>query len=800
MLSNYFKIALRNLLKHKGYSFINGFGLAAGIACCILIVLYVQDELSYDTFHADSDRIYRVVKDFVNADGSRLPDATTPPGLMPALVREIPEIETATRLYPSWGFKPMLTYGEKTFYEEKFLRVDSTFFDVFTYQFVQGNKSTVFAKPLSIVITQSLAKKYFGDDDPMGKILSFDRTFSLEVTGVLQDVPAQSHVKFDFLISIRSLGNDFRGNYGMDALWAGWYNFYTYIKLRPGAEIASVEPKIQALFKANRPQSDNVFYAQALTGINGIHLASHLKWELEPNSDRSYIYVFLTVALFVTVIAGINYVNLTTARSSSRAREVGMRKVVGAYRNELVVQFLSESVFLSLVASVMALGLTEISLSVFNGITQKSLSLFSASGWYVWPMAISAGLVLGIFAGCYPAFVLSSYSPISMLKSLRAVRRGGVDLRRILVVFQFALAISLIVGILVVQQQIDFIQTAKLGFSKDQVIVLRNIGSLANRGEGMRKALAQVSNVNGVAQCDGMIGGQNWTNSLQVKGSTNGQLVNFLSVGYDFLDVLGIELKEGRNFSPAFPSDSMDGIILNETAVKQLGVPEPAVGQLIVWAENQGQPIYVKVTGVVKDFHFTSFREEIKPFAFVFTPSRSWFFAVKIAGGSMRQTLDAVEATWRRLSPDRPIDYYFLDESIDKLYRSEQNFRTVFSTMTGLSVLIACLGLFGLASYTTEQRTKEIGIRKVLGASVGGVIGLLSKEFIKLVFVANIIAWPVAYFAMQRWLQDFSYRINFGWWIFALAGGIALSIALLTVSFQAVKAALTNPVEALRYE
>ncbi|MGH7495373.1 MAG: ABC transporter permease [bacterium] len=799
MFKNYLLIALRTISKHKVYSATNLFGLAVGIACFAVIMLYIQDELAYDNFHAGSDRIYRVVKDFVNDDGSRTPDATTPPALVPALQREIPEIEQAVRIFPPWGYKPLLTYGEKTFYEENFLRVDSTFFEVFSFPFVRGEAKSAFAQPLSIVVTESMAKKYFGDEDPMGKSLIFEQQYHLQVSGVVQDVPRRSHFKFDFLIPIRSLSRSFQDNFDMDGDW-GWYNFYTYIKIRPNAAIAAVEPKIQKLFEAHQPENDNIFYTQPLSGLNGIHLTSHLKWELEPNSDRMYIYVFLTIALFIICIAGINYVNLTTAKSSLRAKEVGLRKVVGAFRGSLVWQFLSESVVMAIFAAVIAVGLSELGLPFFNTITQKNLSLFSAEGRPIWALLAIATLTLGLAAGLYPALYLSAFKPVSVLKKLRAGGKTWLDLRKALVVFQFGLSVILIAGVLVIQRQMDFIQSAKLGFDKDQVIVIRNAGALPNRGAAAHAALAQIPGVKHVAECDGMLGGQNWTNSLRVKGSDNSQLVNFLSVGYDFLEALSLELKEGRDFSPEFPADTLDAIILNETAVKQLGVPDPVLGQQIVWSEQEDTTYYAKVIGVVKDFHYAALREEIKPFAFVITPSRTWLFALKMSGQNLRQTLAQVESTWASLVPGRPFDFYFLDESIDKLYRSEQNFRAIFSAMTLLSLIIACLGLFGLAAFTAEQRTKEIGIRKALGASVSGLVGLLSQDFVKLVLLASLIACPLAWYAMKQWLQSFAYRVDMGWWIFALASVIALLIALLTVSTQAIRAALANPVEALRYE
>jgi putative ABC transport system permease protein len=474
---------------------------------------------------------------------------------------------------------------------------------------------------------------------------------------------------------------------------------------------------------------------------------------------------------------------------------VGLRKVVGAFRRNLVWQFLLESVLMAIFAAVIAVGLSEIALPFFNTITQKDLSLFSAASRPIWGLLAMATLALGLAAGLYPALFLSSFKPISALKKLRAAGRPRFDLRKPLVVFQFGLSVILISGVLVIQRQMDFIQSAKLGFERDQVIVIRNAGALPNRGAAVQAALANIPGVKHVAKCDGMLGGQNWTNSLRVKGSDNSLLVNFLSVGYDFLETLSLELKEGRDFSPEFPADTLDAIILNETAVRQLGVPDPVLGQQIVWSEEEDTTYYAKVIGVVKDFHFASLREEIKPFAFVSTPSRTWLFALKMSSQNLRPTLAQIESTWASLVPGRPFDFYFLDESIDKLYHSEQNFRTIFSVMTLLSLAIACSGLFGLAAFTAEQRTKEIGIRKVLGASVSGLVGLLSQDFVKLVMIASLIACPLAWYAMKLWLQSFAYRIEIGWWFFAIASAIALLIALLTVGTQAIRAALANPAE-----
>ncbi|HEX5154424.1 MAG TPA: ABC transporter permease [Parafilimonas sp.] len=802
MFRNYFKIAYRNLWKNKGLSFINIFGLASGMACSLLIFLFVTDELSYDRFNNGADRTYRVVKDFVNDDGSRLPDATSPPALAPAIQKEIPGIEHVTRVFPGWGGNFLFTYKDKHIYEQNLYRVDSSFFDVFTFPFVKGDAKNAFKHVNSIILTQSTAKKYFGNADPMGKVLHEDGLGDVIVTGIVKDVPKNAHFHFDLLAPVRTFTGDIDGNWG-------WYNYYTYIKLQPGVNINSIEQKIKTIYKRNYPEGTSIFYTQPLTNI---HLDSDLKWELEPNSQRLYVYVFSIVGLLIILIAAINYINLVTARSSLRAKEIGIRKVSGAYKSSLIKQFLLESIITCLIAFVVALIIAQLLLPFVNNTTQKQLELF-APGSYVTVYFLGGVLLTGFLAGLIPAFYLSSFKPIIVLKGNKINEKGVFNLRKALVVLQFTISIILISGACIIYQQVNYIQDAKLGLNKDQVLILKDYGALSRAtADACKNALMQIPGIKNAATADGVVGGQNWTNYMSAKGSKNAQLVNFLSVGYNYLDVTGIQLKEGRGFSADFPADTMNftsngqleedigGIILNEKAVKDLGVPSPSIGQRVLWGSDGDTSYYMKIVGVAKDFHFASFKNEIKPFAFIVNPRRTANLTIKLSTQNLSSTLKQIENTWKTFAPDRPIQYSFLDETFARLYKSESNFQKIFIVLVILSIVIACLGLFGLSAFAAEQRTKEIGIRKVLGASVAGIAAMLSKDFLKLVIISIFIATPLAYLCMHKWLQDYAYRIEISGWVFLVTGVLAVLIAVITMSFQAVKAAVANPVESLRTE
>ncbi len=802
MLKNYLTIAFRNFWKNKGFTFINIFGLAIGIACSLLIYLFVIDEISYDKFHKDSGNIYRVVKDFVMDDGSKLPDATSPAALSPAMQREIPGVAVVTRVRPNWGTTYLVRIGDKIIQEEKIYRVDSSFFDVFTFPFIKGDPKTALNDISSLILTESASKKFFGNADPIGKTLTIDGWGEMKVTALIKNVPANSHFHFHVLASYRRLPATQDGN------WGG-YNDYTYVKVKPGTSIPLIVNQIQALYKRNdNGRGTNIFYVQPITDI---HLTSNLKWELEPNSDKLYVYVFSLIGLFIILIAAINYMNLATAKASIRAKEIGVRKVAGALRKSLVQQFLVESVITCLIAAVLAVGLAALLLPFVNDLTGKQLVLHNNAFLFIY--LLLAAIVLGTIAGFFPALYLSSFRPIEVLKGFKLKENGVLNLRKALVVIQFTISIVLIIGALVISQQMNYISSAKLGLDPEQVLIINKGTNITNdRKHAYFNEIQKIPGVLKAAMSGGMVGSLNSTSRLRARNSQNEQLVNFISAGPGFFEVLDIEMKEGRSFSENFPADTLTNgtfgpldqtigsIILNETAVKDLGISPPVVGRQLVWGTDADTTYYVDIVGVAKDFHFTSFRNKIKPYAFISVPRSEGTFSLKLDASNIPGTIARLENAWNKISPDKPFQYVFLDETFAGLYASERRFQKVFIGLVILGIFIACLGLLGLATFAAQQRIKEIGIRKVLGASVAGIAGLLSKDFLKLVIVSFIMAIPIAWYAMNKWLQDFEYRIEISWWIFPVAGMIAILIALMTISFQAVKAALTNPVKNLRTE
>ena len=767
------------------------------MACSLLIFLFVKDELSYDRFNKDSANIYRVVKDFVNDDGTIIPDATTPPALAVAMQRVIPEVTAATRLFanPDWGQNFLFKYDNKKFNEQKIFFVDSNFFSVFTLPFIKGN---AFKDASSVVITESAAKKYFGNENPIGKTIQGDQFLgNMTVTGVIKNIPSNSHFHFDFAIPLSKLGGSDK-----DSDW-GWYEFYTYVKLRPHTNIASLTKKIQTIYQRNDSSGKAIYYTQPLTSI---HLTSNLKEEIEPNGSKLYVYIFSIIAIFIVLIAAINYINLATAKSSVRAKEIGVRKITGASRSSLIKQFLTESVFTSLIASLLAIVIAQLLLPAVNTMSQKQLAFVNNPVILVYVLGMA--LTVGIVAGIFPAIYLSSFKPVLVLKGSKANYEGKLSLRKLLVVVQFTISIMLIIGVLVIAGQVNYMQSATLGLNKDQVVIVQNGGTLPDADkDAFRNASLEINGVKKVAMSDGVLGGQTWNMMFRGEGSQNIQVVNSLSISGDYLDALGIQLKEGRSFSAKFPTDVLNtradnqsnkmigSVILNETAVKELGLQEPVVGKNIFWGQN-----YLRIVGLVKDFHFTSFHDHIKPFAFLDNPSRMGNYTIKLSTENIKRTLTQLQAVWNKFSPERPFEYIFLDDTYGKLFRTEIHFQQAFTGLVILLILIACLGLFGLVTFAAQQRTKEIGIRKVLGASVNEIARLLSTDFLKLVLMAFIIATPIAWFFMNKWLQNYAYRIKIGWWIFIVAGVLAMLIALVTISFQAIKAAVANPVKSLRTE
>jgi len=813
MFKNYLKLAARHLLKHKAYSLLNVSGLAIGMACCILILLYVQQELSYDRQHTQADRIYRVAAD-LKFGGNHFQLAVAPAPLAATLVRDFPEVVTAAR-FRNYGSALVKRTGEQNFKEVRVIFADNAIFEVFTLPMLAGDPKTALIAPYTLVINQSTAKKYFGAADPMGQALIFDNTNSYKITGVIADIPENSHFHFDFIASLASTPES------MDDMW-GSNNFATYLVLQPGADPAALQAKFPALIeKYLGPQVQQLlgmsmaelkkagnsadYYLQPLRDI---HLHSDLTFELEPNGNIKYVYIFSAIAFFILLIACINFMNLATARSANRAKEVGIRKVVGSERRQLVGQFLAESVFLSVVAMILALGLVELMLPVFNHLAEKKLQTAYLGNGTMLAAFIGITILVGVVAGCYPAFVLSAFKPASVLKGAQSGGARSRHLRSALVVFQFAASVILIVGTLIIKEQLHYIQNKKLGFNKEQVIVLQDAYALQENLEAFKNEILRNANVTHATVSGYLPVSSNRSDTgFWPEGQSAGEnpvSMQIWNVDHGYVETLGMEIAKGRNFSEAFGGDST-AIILNERAAKMFGFADPIGQRIQTWAYVPGRGIdrnhflSYTVVGVVKDFHYSSLRDNIGALALRLGRDGG-LISFRFQAQEVSALIQFLQSKWKEFAPNQPLNYSFLDERFGNMYRVERRVGDIFGVFAGLAVFTACLGLFGLASFMAEQRTKEVGIRKVLGATAVNVTALLSKDFVKLVLMADLIAGPVAWYAMNRWLQDFAYRINISWWIFALAGGLALLIALLTVSTQALKAALANPVEALRYE
>ncbi|MBX2956140.1 MAG: ABC transporter permease [Cyclobacteriaceae bacterium] len=795
MIQNYFKIAWRTLRTQWQYSLINITGLAVGMACCILILLYVRHEQSYDRYHDGAERIYRVIRDEMNNADQLEPYATTPGAMALTMRTDLPELEAATALFQS---RPLvMTYEDRQFYEDRLYGTDTSFFSVFSFPLVQGSLKDAFATPKSILITETTARKYFGSEDPIGKPMRAEDA-DYFVTGVLKDVPANSHFIFDILVPLRPSEARFK------TVW-GPPRYHTYIKLKESINPVSFEAKVigYAQSKYERRPLDK-FHLQPLTDI---HLHSKLKGELGSNNDISVIQILITIALFVIFMAGINYINLATARSTKRAKEVGIRKTSGALQRGLIFQFLTESILIAMLAFAFAVVLIALLLHPFNQLAGKQLELFQPELWLVWLSLAGLAVVIGIIAGLYPAVYLSSFNPVRVLKASNTQVAGSASwLRKALVCLQFTISTCLIIGTTVVISQMNYIGNKHPGFDKEHVIVISNAGQLSNR-QVMEQAIAQLAGVKKVgASSTSTVGAPNWTGNILTENSQTDRMINLCQVNYDYLDALGIQLLEGRQFSLDFPADTINTIILNEAAVRDFNLADP-IGQQLRWdASSLDTALYTSVVGVVSDFHFASFHEPIKPFAFLI---RNNFFVqldftsklfIKTSAGDLVETVRQVEEIWKEFAPQRPFSYTFLDDNFKNLHADEERFKVLFSCLTGLGIFIVCLGMFGLIAFVTEQRTKEIGIRKVLGASVSNIVLMLNKDFMKLVTVSLMVASPISIYFMNQWLEDFSYRISLSWWMFALAGLMAALIVLATTGYQSIKASLENPVKSLRAE
>jgi putative ABC transport system permease protein len=802
MLKNYFKTALRNLLNNKTYSLINIAGLAIGIACFMLIYLFVKDELSYDKFHSKADRIFRLTEkiDLEGQGGEH--SSSNPFPVMRAMLTDYPQyIEEGVRLFDFQQPTLTLQYEDQRFNEKKIFFADSTFFKVFDFPLEAGDKNNVLANPNSIVLTKNLANKYFGDENAMGKTLIYEGTVNLLVTGIFGDLSSQSHFDFDCLISFSTVNQIIPA--GVQQNWV-WNPNWTYFLLREGVDPKDLEKQFPNFVQKYYPDHLKPQITHYLQPLTDIHLHSNLDYEMYPNNDAANIYIFSVVGILIILIACINFMNLATARSAKRAREVGMRKVLGADRPMLIKQFLGESLFLSLLAVLVATFLVEILLPLFNNLAGKNLSfeIFSEPSNLI--ILIGIGILVGILSGIYPAFFLSASEPIKVVKGNVTLQPKGAFLRKGLVILQFTISLALIIGTFVIYQQLGYMQNANLGFNKENVLIVPFRPPIANRYDTFKDELERNENISSVTMMNEIIGEHHNTHEINYEGMEAGKWVYFpgLLVDEDFVKTFDLKIIAGRDFSEDYIREDSLSIIVNEAMLKELnwGDPESVINRRFNTIFGQE-----RIVGVVKDFNFVWLKDPIGPFFLDISPAfaRPFFLkyaAVRINPGDIRNTISYIEEKWNDLIQQYPFEFSFLDENLNRMYKEQDNLGSLVGYFSILAIVVACLGMFALASFNAEQRTKEIGVRKVLGASVVGIVFLFTKDFLKLVLIAVIVASPLAYFILNRWLEDFAYRVNISPFVFIAAAFTTFLIALLTVAYQAIKAASANPVKSLRYE
>lgn len=806
MLQNYFKIAWRNLLRNRAFSAINIIGLAIGLASCMLISLYVLDELSFDRYNEKADQIVRVI--FKGTmQGGKINEAHVMPPTAQTLKADYPEVLEATRLRQAGA--PTVIISDKQYTGDYMAFVDSNFFQVFTLPLLKGDKKTALAEPNTLVLTKKISETYFGNQDPIGKVIIFKGSKTpFKVTGLIDRVPENSHFHYEIFASMSSFE---------DSKSPSWMisEFFTYLVLQKGYDYKKLEGKLpQTVDKYMGPQlkqamgvtmaefrksGNNIgLYLQPLTDI---HLHSDFGYDLGNNGDIKYVYIFGVVAIIMLIIACINFMNLSTASASKRAREVGVRKVMGSQKKELIGQFLLESILLFSIALIFAIVIGIIALPLFNELSGKNLNMqFSQISSFL-PQLLLFGLIIGIMAGSYPAFFLSSFKPISVLKGKVTTEKGSISLRSGLVVVQFFISITLIIGTTVVYKQLKYIQNKKLGYNKEQVLVLPDAWALGKNQNAFKQELLRDQRVVSISSSSYIPAGPSYNNNYMVyPDDKNTQLVKTLRYDVDasYIPTLGMEMAAGRNFSKDFGNDS-SGVILNETAAAMLGWKNNALDHSITNTNNEGNKGTFRVIGVVKDFHFKSMHEKITPLVMVLSKDAGTMI-VKLQAKDVSGLLAQMERKWNEFKPEAPFSYSFLDERFNNTYQAEQKTGLILGIFAGLTIFVACLGLFGLATFTAQQRTKEIGVRKVLGASVGSIVVLLSSEFLKLVGIALVIASPAAWYIMTEWLQDFEYKISIEWSVFGLAGLLAVAVALLTISYQSIKTALIDPVKSIRME
>ncbi len=779
MLKNYIKIAFRNIRRYKGYSLINIAGLTVGMACFILIFLWVYDELHYDTYHANSDRLCRII--LKQADNPGDVGIPSTPYILPQILKdEYSEIVEVTRVRTR-GYPSAVRHGDITFYEQRFFLADPSFFAMFSYNFVAGNPRTALPHPNSVVITQEAAKKYFGDEDPMGKVLRWNNERNLEVTGIIEKVPYNSHLQFDFMASLQL--------YDAERLSSWWREAVGYVELQDGVSIKDFSRKISGTIQRHHPEDDYVVSLQPVR-------EAHLNIAQGGRSDRRFVLIFALIAVMILAIACVNFMNITTARSGIRALEVGMRKVVGARRTDLIKQFLGESLFFSLISFFLAITLVDLFLPTFNRIQGKEMSLLGSGNMVIYLSLGIAAILTGFLAGSYPAFFLSAFQPAMVLKKDLSRGRKGSLFRAILVVSQFSVSVMLIILTLVAYKQLQYIKNAELGFSREQILHLQVNDQLRESHKIFKERLLRDPRILNVTYASAPPHFLFNVNNFEWEGMETDKEVelNFLYVDHDYAETFDLEILEGRDFSEEYPTDATEAYVVNESAVRFMGMADP-IGKRVVLAGREG-----KIIGVVKDFNHKPLIFEISPMVMGIRPSWYYDLLIKIAPGDIQGSLGYIEKIFNETSPAFPFEYQFLDEWFEFIYTPLKIMNHIFNSFAFLAVFISCLGLFGLASLLLEQRKKEIGIRKVLGASTAGVLFMLSKNFMRIILVANVIAIPVAYFATKMFLNLFVYRTTLDAGMVAATVAFTFAVALLTISYQVIKTALANPVDSIRYE
>jgi putative ABC transport system permease protein len=798
MFRNYLKIAFRNLKRGIGFSAINIIGLALGMTVSFLILLYVRHELTYDRFHPRFSDTYRINLK-LDLEGRRLEVPSVPSPMGPALVARFPEVEKAARF--NGGGSRIISYQDKLFEESRFFHADSGLFDLFKVETLRGDPSTMLEAPFSLVLTEEMAAKYFGDEDPIGKVVTVNRSHQYAVTGVVKAQPSNSHLQYNFLGSLSSL-QKLRNDYDN---WMG-FNYLTYVRLAAGTSPDGLAESFLGVIDENMPDQIRALKIQMqliLMPLARIHLYSHTEHEMGTSGNLAYIRIFTLIAFFILAIACINFMNLSTARSAHRAREVAMRKVLGAGRGKLARQFLGESLLLSLLSLLVAVGLILLLLPLFNRMIAQSLAFRPLSDWPVTLGFLGITVLVGLAAGSYPALFLSSFLPVEALHSRSKAGKGHRFFRNGLVSLQYIISISLIFCTLVIHGQLRHVRNHPLGFEKDRLVSIRLRGDVRKQAAAFKTEVSHITGVESCSLCSVLPSLGNSETYFSFEGIPDGgrQVLPFIEADEDYLRTLGLTLTSGRNFSREFSTDEK-AVILNETLARRLEWGDP-IGRTInmLDADDEGNFFEVpyRVIGMVRDFHFESLHEKIRGHLIKWTGETNRL-AVKLRPQDLAGTLARIEWVWKGMDSSYPFEFTFLDERLDRLYRTEERLGRIFIAFTMIAIFVACLGLFGLAAFSAEQRIKEIGIRRVLGASVPGVVVLLSREFTKWVLLANLAAWPIAFYAMNRWLQDFAYRIHPGPAMFLLSGGLAFLIALITISFRTLRAASASPVRSLRYE